>query len=60
MLDIKLLRTDFDGVAKALEGRNEEFDLSQFKTLDENRRNLLAEVEQLKAKQNKVSKKLLT
>ncbi len=58
MLDIKLLRTDFDGVKKALENRNEEFDLEQFKTLDENRRNLLGEVETLKAEQNKVSKQI--
>lgn len=58
MLDIKLLRTDFEGVKKALENRNEEFDLEQFKTLDENRRNLLSEVESLKAEQNKVSKQI--
>ena len=58
MLDIKLLRTNFDEVAKALEDRNEDFDLSQFKTLDENRRNILAEVEVLKARQNKVSKEI--
>ncbi len=58
MLDIKLLRTDFEGVKKALENRNEEFDLEQFKTLDETRRNLLGEVESLKAEQNKVSKQI--
>ena len=58
MIDIKLLRTDFENVKKAMEGRNEEFDLDEFKDLDENRRGLLAEVEQLKAKQNKVSKQI--
>ncbi len=58
MLDIKLLRTDFEGVKKALENRNEEFDLDQLKTLDEQRRNLLSEVEVLKAQQNKVSKQI--
>lgn len=58
MIDIKLLRTDFENVKKAMEGRNEEFDLDEFKDLDENRRSLLAEVEQLKAKQNKVSKQI--
>ena len=58
MLDIKLLRTEFDKVAEALKDRNEDFDLSLFKDLDEARRNLLAEVEQLKAKQNKVSKEI--
>lgn len=56
MLDIKLLRNNFEEVEKALANRNEEFDLSQFKTLDDNRRNLLGEVEVLKAEQNKVSK----
>ena len=58
MLDIKLLRNDFEAVEKALSTRNEDFDLSRFKVLDANRRNLLAEVEQLKAEQNKVSKEI--
>ena len=42
MLDIKLLRNNFEEVEKALSNRNETFDLSKFKSLDENRRNLLA------------------
>ncbi|MCF0142133.1 MAG: serine--tRNA ligase [Parasporobacterium sp.] len=58
MLDIKLLRTEFEKVEAALANRNEDFDLSQFKTLDENRRNLLSQVEVLKAEQNKVSKEI--
>ena len=58
MLDIKLLRTDFDKVKEALSDRNEEFDLDAFKGLDEKRRNLLGEVEALKAEQNKVSKQI--
>ena len=58
MLDIKLLRSNFEDVEKALSNRNEDFDLSQFKVLDENRRTLLSEVEQLKAEQNKVSKQI--
>lgn len=58
MLDIKLLRSNFDEVEKALSTRNEEFDLSQFKELDEKRRNLLGEVEALKSEQNKVSKQV--
>ncbi|MCF0228666.1 MAG: serine--tRNA ligase [Parasporobacterium sp.] len=56
MLDIKLLRNDFEGVKKALANRNEEFDLSLFKELDNRRRDLLGQVEALKAEQNKVSK----
>ena len=56
MLDIKLLRNNFEEVRKALENRNEDFDLSLFKDLDENRRAILQEVEVMKAEQNKVSK----
>ena len=56
MLDIKLLRNNFEEVEKALANRNEEFDLSLFKVLDDKRRALLGEVEVLKAKQNKDSK----
>lgn len=58
MLDIKLLRSNFEDVEKALSTRNEEFDLSQFKVLDEKRRSLLGEVEVLKSKQNTVSKQV--
>ena len=58
MLDIKLLRNNFEEVEKALANRNEEFDLSKFKDLDAKRRNLLVEVEALKSKQNAVSKQI--
>lgn len=58
MLDIKLLRTNFEEVEKALSTRNEDFDLSKFKDLDEKRRELLGEVEGLKAQQNATSKQI--
>ena len=58
MLDIKLLRNNFKEVEEALSTRNEEFDLSKFKILDEKRRQLLAEVEKLKSEQNSVSKQV--
>lgn len=58
MIDIKLLRNDFDGVAKAMAGRNEDFDLNEFKVLDQNHRDILAKMEELKANQNKVSKQV--
>jgi len=58
MLDIKLLRNNFEEVEKALSTRNEDFDLSLFKDLDNKRRELLSEVETLKAEQNSVSKKI--
>lgn len=56
MLDIKLLRNNYEEVKKALANRNEEFDLSLFKVLDDKRRALLQDVEAMKAEQNKVSK----
>ncbi|ROR22146.1 seryl-tRNA synthetase [Mobilisporobacter senegalensis] len=58
MLDIKLLRSNFEEVERRLSTRNEEFDLSKFKTLDEERRKLLGEVEVLKNEQNSVSKQV--
>lgn len=58
MLDIKLLRSDFEEVKRRLETRNEDFDLSKFKTMDEKRRRLLSEVEILKSEQNTVSKQV--
>jgi len=58
MLDIKLLRNDTEKVRKALERRKENFDLDEFLKLDEKRRELLYEVEQLKSKQNAASKQI--
>jgi seryl-tRNA synthetase len=58
MLDIKLLRNNFEEVEKALSTRNEDFDLSKFKVLDEKRRTLLAEMETKKSEQKKVSKQI--
>lgn len=58
MLDIKLLRSNFEEVEKALSTRNEDFELSKFKVLDEKRRSLLGEVELLKSQQNSASKQI--
>lgn len=58
MLDIKLLRNEFEKVQDALKDRNEDFNLDEFKELDENRRKKLTEVESLKNEQNKVSKQI--
>ena len=60
MLDIKLLRNNFEEVEKALSTRNEDFDLSKFKSMDEKRRQLLAEVEQLRIKKNSADEKSWT
>ena len=55
MLDIKYLRENFVAVEKALATRNGAIDLSGFKALDQQRRELLSEVETLKAEKNSVS-----
>ena len=58
MLDIKLLRTNYEDIEKALAFRKEDFDLSQFRDLDEERRSLLGEVEKLKNEQKIASKEI--
>ncbi|GHU64828.1 hypothetical protein FACS189418_9270 [Clostridia bacterium] len=58
MLDIKLLRSNFEEIKKALSARNEQFDLDQFQVLDEDRRKKLAEVEELKNRLNLSSKEV--
>ncbi|MDD7408614.1 MAG: serine--tRNA ligase [Anaerovoracaceae bacterium] len=59
MLDIKRIREDFDGVKKAVMSRGKgDYDIDRTIELDDKRRELLAEVEALKAKQNKESKRI--
>lgn len=58
MLDIKRLRTETEEVKKALARRKEEVDIDAVLALDEKRRGLLFEAEQLKARQNEVSKEI--
>lgn len=58
MLDIKRLRSNFDEVKEALGKRSGHYDLEGFLALDTKRRELLAEVEVLKNKQNVVSKQV--
>ena len=55
MLDIKYLRENFPAAEKALPTRSGKVDLSGFQTLDQQRRELLNEVELLKAEKNRVS-----
>ena len=56
MLDIKAIRQDPDILVKALEKRHSKIDLSEFLGLDKKRRELIAETESLKSKQNAASK----
>ncbi|MGE4214587.1 MAG: serine--tRNA ligase [Anaerotignaceae bacterium] len=58
MLDVKLLRTDFDKVKAALGKRNKEYNLEAFVDMDKTRRELIGQVEELKSKQNADSKEI--
>lgn len=58
MLDLRFVRENTDIVAKALEKRGMDISLEQFKKLDEERREILHEAEQLKHKRNVVSDKI--
>lgn len=59
MLDIKRIREDYENVKAAVERRCKgDFGLSKVPELDARRRELLAEVEQMKNRQNTVSKEI--
>ena len=59
MLDIKILRTEPDKIRQALKNRNNDLDISPAIELDIKRRALLTDVEQRKAKQNEITKKII-
>ncbi|WP_216831783.1 serine--tRNA ligase [Alkalihalobacterium elongatum] len=59
MLDIKVLRKDFDEVKKKLEMRGEDLSgIDEFQDLDEQRRKIIVAVEELKSKRNAVSQEV--
>lgn len=58
MLDIKILRQNPDAIREALKNRNNDLDISPAIELDKKRRELLVDVEQKKASQNEISKKI--
>jgi len=58
MLDIKRIRMDSEGVLRALAKRHGNFPIEQLLKLDEERRTILVEVEEMKAEQNRVSKEI--
>ena len=59
MLDIKRIREDYEGVKAAVERRCKgDFGIENVVKFDERRREILAEVEQMKNKQNTVSKEI--
>lgn len=59
MLDIKRIRSDFENIKKAVEKRGQgDYNIDQVIKLDEKRREMLANVEQMKSKQNQTSKEI--
>lgn len=58
MLDLKFVRANLEGVQEMLNNRNMKVDASEFNRLDEERRKMLAEVENLKAQRNQVNQKI--
>lgn len=59
MLDLKLLRANFEEVKEKLKFRGEDLsDLGKFEELDVKRRTLITEAEELKSKRNEVSQQI--
>ncbi|MEA3319802.1 MAG: serine--tRNA ligase [Bacillota bacterium] len=59
MLDLKLLRANFEEIKGKLQHRGEDLsDLDRFEELDAKRRDLLVQTEQLKSKRNEVSQQI--
>jgi seryl-tRNA synthetase len=59
MLDLKRIRNDYEEVERLVKMRGKgDYDLPKVKALDEKRRTLLVEVEEMKSNQNKISKEI--
>ncbi len=58
MLDIKILRTEPEKIIEGLKKRNNDLDITPAIELDKQRRALLLDAEQKKAKQNEITKKI--
>ena len=58
MLDIKDIRNNYEFVKERLSVRGKEYPLEELKTLDEKRREIIGVVEEKKAYQNEISKKI--
>ena len=58
MLDIKILRTEPEKIKAALKNRNSDLDITPAIELDAKRREILLQVEQMKAKQNEITKQI--
>ena len=58
MLDIKFVRENLDAVQEMLKKRNNKLSLDGFEEIEKKRREILTQVEELKAKRNTVSKQI--
>ena len=58
MLDVKILRTEPEKIKEALKKRNNDLDITPAIELDQKRREILYKVEQMKAQQNEITKKI--
>ncbi len=58
MLDQKLIRSEPDRVKAGVAAKREKVDIDAYLAIDEERRNIIAEVDQLKAERNRVSKEI--
>ena len=58
MLDVKILRTEPEKIKDALKKRNNDLDITPAIELDQKRREILYKVEQMKAQQNEITKKI--
>ena len=58
MLDIKYIRENPDKVKKGIAAKNEKSKVDEVLQLDEQRREIIVQVEDLKAKRNKVSSQI--
>jgi seryl-tRNA synthetase len=58
MLDIRRIRSNPEAVIQALSKRHGDFPIDQVLSLDEKRRNIIIQVEEMKAEQNRVSKQV--
>ena len=58
MLDIKFIRSNTDDVRNGLRKRRSKLDLGQFLAIDQKRRDLLLEAEELKARRNQASSEI--
>jgi seryl-tRNA synthetase len=58
VLEPKFIRANIDAVRSAIRNKGEKVDLDEYLALDEERRSVLAEADELKAERNRVSKEI--